>query len=80
MYFGQASECAEVATRLLDNDTERNRVARAGHLRALNSGYDNQSRLAEAIARSPVLRRYFSKKTGSGNDREQPQRQGGVGS
>jgi hypothetical protein len=80
MYFGQASECAEVATRLLDNDTERNRVAREGHLRALNSGYDNQSRLAEAIARSPVLRRYFSKKTGSGNDREQPQRQGGVGS
>jgi spore maturation protein CgeB len=63
MYFQRASECAEVATRLLDDDTHRDRIARAGNRRALSSGYDNQSRLAEAIARSPILRRHFSERT-----------------
>jgi spore maturation protein CgeB len=59
MYFAQASECAEVATHLLDNDAMRESISDAGHRRALNSGYDNRSRLAEAIARSPVLRPHF---------------------
>jgi hypothetical protein len=51
----------------------RDRIASAGHRRAVHSGYDNQSRLAEAIARSPVLRGHFSlrnqesPKSGSGD-------------
>jgi hypothetical protein len=59
MYFGQAFECAEVATRLLDDEATRECISQAGHRRALSSGYDNRSRLEEAIARSPVLRGHF---------------------
>jgi spore maturation protein CgeB len=62
MYFSQISECAEVATLLLDNDAVRDRISSAGHRRAVSSGYDNRSRLAEAISRSPVLRRHFVEK------------------
>jgi hypothetical protein len=74
MYFERAVDCAEAATRLLVDDTKRERISRAGHRRATNSGYANQSRLAEAIARSPVLRRHFSGTTGRDNDHMQLQR------
>jgi hypothetical protein len=75
LYFQRAVDCAEVAARLLNDDVRRERIASAGYRRAVGSGYDNQSRLAEAIARSPVLRDHFSlrnkvsAKAGSGDGR-----------
>jgi spore maturation protein CgeB len=71
LYFQGASECAEIATKLLDDETRRDRIARAGNRRALGSGYDNQSRLAEAIARSPVLRGHFAEKPGEAQMRQE---------
>ena len=60
LYFERAVDCAELATRLLNDDAKRDSIASVGHRRAVGSGYDNQSRLAEAIVRSPVLRGHFS--------------------
>ena len=59
VYFDNPEQAAELAIRLLEDDAARERIAAAGHRRAVCSGYDNQSRLAEAIARSPVLRPHF---------------------
>lgn len=58
-FFGNVSDCVATATRLLEDESWRDSISRAGNLRALNSGYDNQSRLREVICRSPVLRRHF---------------------
>jgi len=59
VFFNSVDECAMLATQLLSDASKREHIARAGHRRAVTSGYDNQSRLRDAIARSPVLKPYF---------------------
>jgi len=61
-FFSGVEECARLATELLADHERRERIAAAGHARATGSGYDNASRLREAISRSPVLRGHFCQK------------------
>jgi hypothetical protein len=60
-FFTGVDDCARLASELLADRARRERIAAAGHARAVSSGYDNTSRLREAILRSPVLRGYFGK-------------------
>ena len=59
LFFGDIEEAVVLATRLLDDAALRERLSRAAARRAVNSGYDNASRFAEAIKRSPILRKHF---------------------
>ncbi|MGJ5206487.1 glycosyltransferase family protein [Bradyrhizobium sp. HKCCYLR20261] len=59
VFFTDIDDLAAKARQLLADEPRRARIARAGWLRAQSSGYDNASRLAEAIGRSPVLRTLF---------------------
>jgi hypothetical protein len=59
LYFSTSDELVMAVRRLLADETLRARIAEAGTQRAHRSGYDNASRLAEAISRSPILRPFF---------------------
>lgn len=59
VFFHSVDDLAGKAALLLADEPRRSRIAKAGWLRAQSSGYDNASRLAEAIMRSPVLRPLF---------------------
>jgi len=61
-FFSNVEQCAQLAAELLADPQKRERIAAAGHGRAIRSGYDNASRLHEAILRSPVLRDHFGGK------------------
>ncbi|WP_035640089.1 glycosyltransferase [Bradyrhizobium sp. ORS 375] len=59
VFFTGVDDLADKAARLLADEPCRARIAQAGWVRAQSSGYDNASRLAEAIGRSPLLRSLF---------------------
>jgi spore maturation protein CgeB len=48
-YFNSAGELAEKARYFLSHDTERKRIAEAGHKRCISSGYSWQERMEELV-------------------------------
>ena len=49
VFFTGVDECARHIRRLLPDVRARESIARAGRVRAVSSGYDNDSRLAEVF-------------------------------
>ncbi len=51
VFFSSIEECAEKARFYLDKPKDRERIAAAGHARAVNSGYSNDAQLAKVLHR-----------------------------
>jgi spore maturation protein CgeB len=49
VFFASLNECAEKAVYYLARPTEREAIARQGHLRAITSGYSNDTQLAQVL-------------------------------
>lgn len=49
VFFSTIEECAEKCRYYLQNETVRERIAAAGHRRAIASGYDNDTQLAKVL-------------------------------
>ncbi len=50
-FYGSIEECADKAAYYLQHAGERERIAAAGRVRSLRSGYDNDSQLAKVLRR-----------------------------
>jgi spore maturation protein CgeB len=50
IYYDSAEELVDKARFYLANDTEREKIAKAGHKRCIESGYDIYSRMREWLA------------------------------
>ncbi|MFC6644078.1 glycosyltransferase [Granulicella cerasi] len=56
VFFSDFEECAEKIARYLPDEAARNRIAAAGHARALRDGYSNDAQVAKILARiEPLL-------------------------
>jgi spore maturation protein CgeB len=55
VYFSNMEECVEKIRRYLPDETGRDRIARAGRLRAERSGYDNDSQVGLVVGRIQSL-------------------------
>lgn len=59
LFFTGVDECVAKIEAVLDNRIDRSAISQAGHQRALQSGYDNDSRLRSVIAQTMELRQFF---------------------